>query len=68
MDRLKTALADRYTIERELGTGVYIVRDLKHERKVAAKVLPPELAARGSPIMKKRVEGGMISDHSSDMT
>ncbi len=47
--RLSTALADRYTIERELGEGgmatVYLAEDLKHERKVAIKVLRPELAA-----------------------
>jgi tetratricopeptide (TPR) repeat protein len=49
LDRLKRALADRYTIERELGSGgmatVYLADDLKHERKVAVKVLRPELAA-----------------------
>ncbi len=48
-DRLKTALADRYAIERELGAGgmatVYLAEDLKHHRKVAVKVLRPELAA-----------------------
>ena len=48
-DRLKAALADRYAVERELGAGgmatVYLARDLKHERKVAVKVLRPELAA-----------------------
>ena len=48
-DRLKTALADRYSIERELGSGgtatVYLAEDLKHKRKVAVKVLRPELAA-----------------------
>src|SRR5712691_10704797 len=48
-DRLKAALADRYTIERELGAGgmatVYLARDLKHERPVALKLLRPELAA-----------------------
>ena len=48
-DRLKAALSDRYTIERELGTGgmatVYLAEDLKHHRKVAVKVLRPELAA-----------------------
>ncbi|MGE0353557.1 MAG: protein kinase [Gemmatimonadales bacterium] len=46
---LSTALADRYTIERELGAGgmatVYLALDLRHERKVAIKVLRPELAA-----------------------
>jgi serine/threonine-protein kinase len=47
--RLTTALADRYRIERELGAGgmatVYLAQDLKHDRKVAVKVLRPELAA-----------------------
>ena len=48
-DRLATALSDRYRIERELGAGgmatVYLAHDLKHDRKVAVKVLRPELAA-----------------------
>ena len=48
-DRLTAALADRYRIERELGQGgmatVYLAEDLKHKRKVALKVLKPELAA-----------------------
>jgi serine/threonine-protein kinase len=48
-ERLKSALADRYAIERELGAGgmatVYLARDLKHDRLVAVKVLNPELAA-----------------------
>ncbi len=47
--RLSTALADRYRIERRLGEGgmatVYLAEDLKHKRKVAVKVLRPELAA-----------------------
>ena len=47
--RLSNALADRYRIERELGAGgmatVYLAEDLKHHRKVALKVLRPELAA-----------------------
>jgi serine/threonine-protein kinase len=48
-DSLKAALADRYKIERHLGEGgmatVYLAEDLKHHRKVAVKVLRPELAA-----------------------
>ena len=48
-ERLKAALADRYQIEREIGSGgmatVYLAQDLKHDRKVAVKVLKPELAA-----------------------
>ena len=46
--RLAAALADRYRIERELGQGgmatVYLAEDLKHRRRVAVKVLRPELA------------------------
>ena len=47
--RLSNALADRYRIEREIGAGgmatVYLAEDLKHHRKVAIKVLRPELTA-----------------------
>ncbi len=47
--RLASALADRYSLERELGQGgmatVYLAQDLKHDRRVAVKVLRPELAA-----------------------
>lgn len=49
IERLKAALDGRYAIERELGEGgmatVYLAEDLKHNRKVAVKVLRPELAA-----------------------
>src|SRR5215210_2459801 len=49
LSRLADTLADRYRIERELGQGgmatVYLAHDLKHGRKVAIKVLRPELAA-----------------------
>ncbi len=49
IDRLRAALSDRYTIERELGAGgmatVWLAHDLKHDRQVAIKVLKPELAA-----------------------
>ena len=46
---LALALADRYTLDRELGRGgmatVYLARDVRHARQVAIKVLHPELAA-----------------------
>jgi len=49
LSRLAAALAERYRIERELGHGgmamVYLAHDLKHDRKVALKVMKPELAA-----------------------
>jgi serine/threonine protein kinase len=52
-DRLAAALADRYRIERELGQGgmatVYLAEDVRHRRKVAVKVLRPELAASMGP-------------------
>ena len=53
LDRLASALSDRYRIESELGAGgmatVYLAEDLKLRRKVAVKVLRPELAAALGP-------------------
>jgi serine/threonine-protein kinase len=47
--QLKSVLADRYEIQREVGQGgmatVYLAQDVKHDRMVALKVLKPELAA-----------------------
>jgi serine/threonine protein kinase/Tfp pilus assembly protein PilF len=49
MEQLASALVDRYTIEREIGSGgmatVYLAHDLKHDREVAVKVMQPELSA-----------------------
>ena len=49
LDRLNAALADRYTIEREIGSGgmatVYLAHDRKHDRHVALKVMRPALSA-----------------------
>jgi serine/threonine-protein kinase len=48
-ERLRAALAERYRLERQVGQGgmatVYLAHDLKHARRVALKVLRPELAA-----------------------
>jgi eukaryotic-like serine/threonine-protein kinase len=51
--QLQAALADRYTIKRELGRGgwatVYLAHDRRHDRPVALKVLRPELALALGP-------------------
>ena len=51
--RLQTALADRYCLDHEIGSGgmalVFLAEDLKHHRKVAIKVLRPELSAAMGP-------------------
>ena len=56
LQRLTAALSDRYRIERELGSGgmatVYLAQDIKHDRRVAVKVLRPELAARSSILLQ----------------
>ena len=47
--QVHAALSGRYEVEREIGAGgmaiVYLARDLRHDRKVALKVLRPELSA-----------------------
>ena len=49
LERLKSALADRYAVEREVGRGgmatVFLAEDLKHHRRVAIKVLHPEISS-----------------------
>ena len=59
--RLTAALSRSYRLERELGQGgmatVYLAEDLKHRRKVAVKVLRPELAATmGSERFAREIE------------
>ncbi|HSG46359.1 MAG TPA: protein kinase, partial [Longimicrobiales bacterium] len=48
-DRLTEQLAGRYALERELGHGgmavVFLAVDLRHDRRVALKVLRPEVSA-----------------------
>ncbi len=52
-EQLRSALADSYSVDRELGRGgmatVYLAQDVKHDRVVALKVLHPELAASLGP-------------------
>jgi Serine/threonine protein kinase len=49
LQQLSEALSDRYEIEREIGAGgmanVYLAHDVRHHRRVALKVLKPELGA-----------------------
>ena len=66
--RLTAALADRYAIQEELGAGgmatVYLAEDLKHQRKVAVKVLRPELAAvLGAERFLKEIETAANLQH-----
>jgi serine/threonine-protein kinase len=60
-EALNAALADRYRLDRELGAGgmatVYLAEDLKHHRKVAVKVLRPDLAvALGAERFLREIE------------
>ncbi len=70
LDRLKTVLADRYAIQEEIGAGgmatVYLAEDLKHHRKVAVKVLRPELAATLGPerfLREIEIAAGLTHPH-----
>ena len=68
IEQLRGDLADRYSVERELGRGgmatVYLARDLKHHRSVAIKVLLPELAATvGSDRFLREIEIAAGLDH-----
>ena len=53
IERLRSSLANAYTIDRELGRGgmatVYLAQDVKHDRVVALKILHPDLAASLGP-------------------
>src|SRR5262245_11570555 len=71
--RLTAALAGRYAIERQLGTGgmaiVYLARDLKHGRAVALKVLRPELAvALGAERFLREIRISAALDHPHILT
>jgi eukaryotic-like serine/threonine-protein kinase len=66
---LQSALAGRYTVERELGRGgmatVYFARDLRHHRPVALKVLHPELShALGAERFLREIEVAAHLTHS----
>ncbi len=70
IDRLKQALEGRYAIDREIGEGgmaiVYLATDVRHHRKVALKVLRPELAATMGPerfLQEVRVTANLQHPH-----
>jgi len=70
LGRLQVALTGRYAIERELGRGgmatVYLAQDLKHHRRVAIKVLKPELAGALGPdrfLREIQIAAGLTHPH-----
>ena len=68
LERLATAVGDRYRVERELGQGgmavVFLAEDLKHHRRVALKVLKPELSASlGSDRFLREIEVAAALQH-----
>ncbi len=68
LEQLTVALGDRYRIERELGHGgmsvVFLAEDLKHHRRVAIKLLKPELSAvLGSERFLREIEIAATLQH-----
>jgi len=68
LERLRAALANRYVVERELGHGgmarVYLAQDRKHRRRVAVKLMRPELAAAiGSDRFLREIETAARLNH-----
>jgi len=73
LERLQSALADRYAVEREIGRGgmatVFLAEDLKHHRPVAIKVLHPELASTvGAERFLREIEIAAGLDHPHILT
>jgi len=71
--RLNVALASRYSIERELGQGgmatVYLAHDIKHDRKVAIKVLHPDLGhALGAERFQREIKLAARLQHPQILT
>ena len=73
LQQLQRALADRYSVERPLGQGgmavVYLAYDLKHHRKVALKVMRPEIAENiGSARFVREIEVAARLQHPNILT
>ncbi len=70
LDQLKVALGDRYSLREELGRGgmatVYLADDERHHRRVAIKVVRPDLAATLGPerfLREIEVTAGLVHPH-----
>jgi serine/threonine-protein kinase len=73
LEKLKAALSDRYDVERELGQGgmatVFLARDIRHERKVAIKVLHEDLgAAVGAERFRREISIATSLTHPNILT
>jgi serine/threonine-protein kinase len=73
LERLRSALADHYAVESEIGRGgmatVFLAEDLKHHRKVAIKVMHPELASTvGGERFLREIEIAAGLDHPHILT
>jgi serine/threonine protein kinase len=72
-EQLQSGLAERYTLQRELGRGgmatVFLAHDLRHKRSVALKVLHPELAQTlGSARFQREIETAARLQHPHILT
>jgi len=61
LEKLRASLSDRYDVERKLGEGgmatVFLARDVRHERRVAIKVLHEDLgAALGAERFRREIQ------------
>ncbi|HVF38400.1 MAG TPA: serine/threonine-protein kinase, partial [Gemmatimonadaceae bacterium] len=73
LEHLKAGLSDRYDVERELGKGgmatVFLARDVKHERRVAVKVLHEDLAvALGAERFRREIQIATSLNHPHILT
>lgn len=68
---LNSTLAGRYTLEREIGSGgmavVYLALDAKHDRRVAVKVLRPELSSLIGPAPHSTWGPGSLKQYPTEL-
>src|SRR5437764_12661965 len=73
LDALREALKDRYRVDKQVGRGgmatVYVAEDLRHERRVAIKVLSPDLAASlGADRFARKIRSAARLNHPNTLT